>query len=107
MPLYGGSAAQGQTFQTMKLLTIQDPACVRDTLQTLYPDALAWHAYYDHRGWNAAIVRSGEYSDPTGNGKSPQDAIDDLKARLAARDPFAHLQSQAEKLGYTLNKIEP
>ena len=89
------------------LITIPDPAAVQVMLMDAFPEAYLAAASYDQRGWSMFAFLHGRKDDPTGRGETPEDALADLRAKLAENDPLAKLRKQAAEAGYELTPIWP
>lgn len=86
-------------------ITIPDPAAVQAMLVEAFPESYLAAASYDHRGWSMFAFLRGRKEDPTGHGATPEEALADLRAKLAATDPLAKLAKQAAEAGYALTPI--
>ena len=103
MPLSGRTAGTAGNFpNTMKTITIEDPAQVKELLDLeLGSNIGGHHPMFTRDGWRASHWTGGiEYVD--GTGATAAELLADLQAKIAAHDPLAKLRAEAEKAGYTL-----
>ena len=87
------------TVTTKELLTASD------MLRAEFPRDLIVDASYHKDGWHLLVIPPEASKDSqTGIGATVEDALADLRDKIAAADPIRKLQAQAEKLGYSLTK---
>jgi len=90
---------------TFPTITIPDPAAVQAMMDEQFPTSMLRHASFDKDGWRMFAMMHGTRDDPTGKGATPEEALADLRAKLAENDPLAKLRKEAEQHGFALMKI--
>lgn len=75
-------------------ITIPDPAAVEAMLDEAFPHAMLRHAAFDKDGWRMFAMMHGTRDDPIGKGATPEDALVDLKTKLAENDPLEKLRKE-------------
>lgn len=106
-PMHDDNITQEEFEQaaTMKTITIEDPAQVKELLDLeLGSNIGGHHPMFTRDGWRASHwTGSIEYVD--GTGATAAELLADLKAKIAAHDPLAKLRKDAESHGYVLTKL--
>lgn len=93
----------------MKTITIEDPAEVKAQLQAEFPQATFVSASYSHFAdgsmWLMSVYVREPKLDIQVTGKSAEEALDDIRKKVAAHDPAERLREEAAKLGLKLTPI--